>query len=230
MNRLPTETANIILERVRVDGVQPVSRDDFETFTENMHSSISNLINDSLIRVINRNPDSHSNNDGLNNAERRSTDASIYYWDGRMHPVPQGFVLPTCGIYSMWCLWHFGNVISSSEKYGAYSNLKAFDLPKIQGPLLSRIKFLMKNINDKGGTKMTRVSDLEPPGEKFSNAFSALVVNATKISIEISDSSGPNSHEFHVPHVPDSPMPRTSARANKAKVESLKGCYDRIGP
>lgn len=103
-------------------------------------------------------------NDGLNNtdAERRTADASIYYWEGRMHPVPQEFVLPTCGIYSMRCLWHFGNVISSSERYGAYSNLKAFDLPKSQGPLLSRIKFLMQKIdfNIIETSDFTRISDI----------------------------------------------------------------------
>ena len=56
---IPRETANIIVERVRVDGVQPVSRDDFENFRENMQLSITNLINGSLIRNIDRNSDTN---------------------------------------------------------------------------------------------------------------------------------------------------------------------------
>ena len=94
-----------------------------------------------------RNPNSNRNSiDGISDSEYG---ASVYHWDGRLHPVPQAFMLPTSGIYSMWCLWHFGNVISPTERYAAYSNLKAFDLPKSQGPLLSRIRYLMKTIDSK---------------------------------------------------------------------------------
>ena len=140
---IPRETANIIVERVRVDGVQPVSRDDFENFRENMQLSITNLINGSLIRNIDRNSDTNEIV-GTSNSE---LGASVYHWDGRLHPVPRDFMLPTSGIYSMWCLWHFGNIISPAERYGAYSNLKAFDLPSSQGRLLSRIRYIMKRID-----------------------------------------------------------------------------------
>lgn len=141
--QIPRETANIIVERVRVDGVQPVSREDFENFRQNIQLSITNLINDSLIRTIDRN----SNTNDIIGTSNSESGASVYHWDGRLHPVPRDFMLPTSGIYPMWCLWHFGNAISPTERYGAYSNLKAFDLPTTQGPLLSRIRYLMKKID-----------------------------------------------------------------------------------
>ena len=148
---IPRETVNVMLERVRVDGVQPVSREDFENFRETVQLSISNLLNDGFNRAISmdRNLNSNSNRNSIDSGRGSESGASVYHWEGRLHPVPQAFMLPTSGIYSMWCLWHFGNVISPTERYGAYSNLKAFDLPRSQGPLLSRIRYLMNRIDSK---------------------------------------------------------------------------------
>lgn len=65
---LPRETANIILERVGVDGVQPVSREDFENFRHNMQLSISNLITDSLTTMAIYRSSNTNNIDGTRNS------------------------------------------------------------------------------------------------------------------------------------------------------------------
>jgi len=63
------------------------------------------------------------------------TEDSTLYLETLCCPL---LVFTQCGAY------HFGNVISPAERYGAYSNLKAFDLPSSQGPLLSRISISWK--------------------------------------------------------------------------------------
>ena len=107
------------------------------------------------------------------------TEDSTLYLETLCCPL---LVFTQCGAY------HFGNVISPAERYGAYSNLKAFDLPSSQGRLLSRIRYIMKRID----LKISETSEFDriiaiPVNSKFrcfEAAFNTLCdqINLNRIS------------------------------------------------
>ena len=54
---------------------------------------------------------------------------SLYYqphtWGGRMHPVPENYLLPSYSVKDHWNLWYFGN---KTQQIGSHRSLQQFDL------------------------------------------------------------------------------------------------------
>lgn len=156
---IPIAVKDLLLENFDVSGVQPMTKDDLMRTINSCVSKLHEQI-ETLSQKIDR-PDASRRQllsercVEVNNSTCQvgATVGRVWHWGGRFHPVPETFELPHCNVKSMWYLWHKGNPV---QDIGPYRNILHYDLKdKKYKPYLSRIKYIMKMLDDEARTKVT---------------------------------------------------------------------------
>ena len=115
---LPGDLTNVLLSKFTVNGAIPVTIDDMRGLIHGAMSELSNQYRELHIRP--QPPAAETFIDP--NIDPRF---QLWTWGGRMHMVPQNWILPTLNIKDTWNLWHFGHI---TDKIRPLRYLKKIDL------------------------------------------------------------------------------------------------------
>jgi hypothetical protein len=141
MTDLPSAVANVVLERVQVNGAVAVTATDFNTF----RSEILGVLKAGLSANV-ATPSPTSQSSPLT-VDVQGSDRVCHIWsNGSMHRTPEGFIFPqdTCkGIYDSW---FFGN---ASLKIGPFRFFSGLDLGKNTDKVqYSRVKAVVLRLGE----------------------------------------------------------------------------------
>jgi hypothetical protein len=128
--QLPVELEEKIMNRFHINGAIPVTMSDMRSFFNN------DMVKELSQKQIVERKEEKEEKEG----DRRFK--SFPWPNGTIHPVPQGFTLPTSHIKDIWNLWWNGHIANQIRPYHL---LKACDVPT-QGSQLSKTKTIMKKI------------------------------------------------------------------------------------
>lgn len=115
---LPAEVTNVMLSKFSINGAIPLTMDNMRDMLNAVVAQLRTEMRDlhagdttALPSLIS--PPAHSPFD-------------TWSWGGRLHPVPQGWILPSAiNVKDTWHLWHFGH---RACRIGPLRGLKKFDL------------------------------------------------------------------------------------------------------
>lgn len=133
MEEIPKAAREEILAHCQVNGAVPLSGPEVMNLLRDMHER---TIRDILAILDSRSDMSASvaNSYGDASATSRlssSNDSRSRYltwtWGDRIHPVPEGFVFPTCNVRTLWDLWWDGE---KERRIAPYRFLKSYDVEK----------------------------------------------------------------------------------------------------
>lgn len=144
MAELPHLVKADILRDVRIEGVQPVQRSEWEMLERRLDT-----ITEAVQAILAGRAGTAATSAGASSSasvSRQNDDSQfqMWCWGGTFHPVPEGFKLPRTCIKDFWIMWHHGN---PGEKIGRLKQLTNTDLS--YGPdicQISRCRKLMKEI------------------------------------------------------------------------------------
>ena len=186
---LPQHVVDVLMEKVRIDGAQPVTLDSIRGLVlELLQTPMDQL--SSQIQALSLMTTNHGNTrngelltgneDPLNTHERRSG-ATVFLWPGSdtMHRVPCGFIFPkSLSTKLVWNLWFFGD---RSQSIGAYRFIKPSNdlVQKDSKVRYSRAKAVIAKLVDIAvvGQKIQSMRDIEEGNTEtvFSFAFNNIV-------------------------------------------------------
>ena len=115
---LPAEVTDVLLSKFSINGAIPLTADNMKEMLEAVVAQMRREIRDvqaadaaALPSLIPAPSDSRF---------------LVWTWGGRMHMVPQGWILPSStNVKDTWLLWHFGHL---ADRVGPLRNLKKYDL------------------------------------------------------------------------------------------------------
>jgi hypothetical protein len=116
---LPSEVASVLLTKFSINGALPITLDDLKSVVAQAVSQMNTHMRDAL-------PDT-ARAAAPAAADPSSDDSRfhLWQWGGRLHPVPEGWRLPSTDVMSTWRLWYFGNL---AERIRPLRHLKKVDL------------------------------------------------------------------------------------------------------
>lgn len=114
MDSLPDLVTSVILERIRVDGANPITRNDIRDIIREMLSEpLAQLLSITTRTVSPPIVEVASQPVVVNETEEEQW----YKWrDGSMHMVPEGFKWPSYCTSTMFNLWFFGDNLNSGQR------------------------------------------------------------------------------------------------------------------
>jgi hypothetical protein len=134
---LPKRLTDTMLNKFNVNGAIPVTMSDMESMVKNLFTQLKDELKGS-----------RNNSEIQTNELTNSTDnymPKMYHWGGRMHMVPEGWLLPSGNtLKDIWNLWWHGHHNNCIQPYRF---LNAHDLINdAQVVVFSKINGIVKNI------------------------------------------------------------------------------------
>lgn len=181
---LPVALKSTMLENFQVEGAVPITRDEvsvmFSSFADRVTGQVVGRVDERLLLRLGVPVENNHQNINPEMAENNVSPEGFrsFVWGGRIHMVPENFVLAPCPVYTVWMLWYKGN---PHNRIQPYKNLQAFDLVKrVDKVNLTRIRKVMAalesimfnpDFNILGNTR--RIADLIPSeaNDAFNRAF-----------------------------------------------------------
>ena len=117
---LPSELVSVMLSRFSINGAIPVTIDDIKTLLNNAVNQMRTELRDALPAASSATVPPPDPTDSA--ADPRF---QLWMWKGKLHPVPEGWKLPSTDLKATWNLWHFGHV---QQWIRPLRNLKKADL------------------------------------------------------------------------------------------------------
>ena len=105
LDSLPQELLDKLVRNIAINGTNPVTRDDITGLTNDMVARIVGLLEARFSSVSSQ---STSPPDVAASTDESVRPFKTWRWGGRMHMVPEGWVLPRCTPKSFFLLWNFG--------------------------------------------------------------------------------------------------------------------------
>ncbi len=134
---VPTEVVSAILENISVTGAQPITRADITQLSETIIKRVSEMINASSTPATLELPEAATS------AAPSQPKYLTWIWEGRIHPVPQGWKLPRPPVKSFYLLWHLGK---ADERIAPLRTLSRFDVSKQDWTELCRARSLFQEL------------------------------------------------------------------------------------
>ena len=199
MKVLPDLVVQAFEGRLRVEGVETFNRSDMENLIGTLESTLAERIDILTASVAQA---TGTNVGGLvdkNSVLEPNALLWTYYWNGAVHPVPQGWELnkkdsagkSTLTVKSLWELWYFGHPV---DRIPPYRKLKPYDLSSPQDKtFLSKCAGIMKALLTMAYelSDLHDVSDLE--GKSTSERDVIFTVAFNEINRQLYDLHGRHS-------------------------------------
>jgi hypothetical protein len=138
---LPDRLEEKLAANMSINGAIPVTRDQFNESMRNIKDVIrTEFIN--FMGASNSAVSVQSQSNSINSNEQARL-GEWYFWGGRGHPVPEGFIFPrNCGLHTLWNLWYGGD---RSRKIAPYRYIRSFDIAGKDRGYLSKAKTVMED-------------------------------------------------------------------------------------
>ncbi len=179
---LPNKIVEVIVDRIQIDGVNPITRADMEVQFNRYHNDLRNDIHSFIIEnfgpggASSSNPPRTASNESDCSKETQATHGYYsYHWGGKFHPVPEGFLMPLVTVKQLWDMWLFGN---ATDRVSCLRYVKpSLDLDKKSCKVnFSKAKKIMKlliELSEKSVLELVQLSAGESD-EVFATAFKKL--------------------------------------------------------
>ena len=170
ISSLPQNVASEILQRIQVNGANPLTREEVESMLSRATSAIIQQVSSLVsLSVGAAPPQVVAVAAGAGEAPSGSQYLS-WWWvhpndDGQMkvHPCPETFRFPNTSLKDLWILWHFGNQSERMRPYKGLTCGNLFDYKKDK-QRLTKCKQLMVELQAIVGEK-----SLLPPGRQLAS-------------------------------------------------------------
>ena len=127
MDTQPEQLKVAILNTFQVNGAIPVTADNLKVMFDDFKSEIRSSFNQSV------------SGQAIVTASTRTT----FQWNGRQHPVPEGYQFPSMHVAQLWDMWFVGGC------YGPLRELKSHDLNcKNNVTRLSKARYIIEYMVD----------------------------------------------------------------------------------
>ena len=114
LEKTPEQVVEVLRKHFMIEGVVPVSRSDFADFAKLLESAIEARFERLRETFENSRQLAESPTPAPADSTHPPADAfKMWTWGGRIHMVPEGFVLPRPPLKTFFMLWHHGNIDTS---------------------------------------------------------------------------------------------------------------------
>lgn len=188
LDSLPQELLDKLVRNIAINGANPVTRDDITGLTNDMVARIVGLLEARFSSSSSQAPSPSPNAAATSTDEVRPF--KTWLWGGRMHMVPEGWVLPRCTPKSFYLLWHFGQC---DQHIQPLKHLTRFDVSDADWIEVSRARGVLRELErirkhlDPTALPMGQLTKQEFL-HLFDDAYTALTVEL--YGVETSDSGG----------------------------------------
>ncbi len=138
VNAVPGRVVDAILANISIGGAHPVTRDDLSALSASIVSQVLGAI-DIRSSAISANVADTPPAVVTSEGSRFTT----WMWEGRMHPVPQGWKLPRPCVKTFFLLWYLGNI---DQKVGPLRSLCRFDVSPADWVEVCRARSLFRHL------------------------------------------------------------------------------------
>jgi hypothetical protein len=115
LEQLPTKLSSKLREDFTIEGAVPLTRHDMEEMIQSLRRD-----------VIAINSFHVEQQQSIIAVQTNEPDFLTFTWNGRLHPVPEGFRFPiTVDVKTLWELWWYGD---KPKRIRPYRHIKSFDL------------------------------------------------------------------------------------------------------
>eukprot|EP00960_Hanusia_phi_P060943 764676-Hanusia_phi.AAC.1 len=181
---LPQEICQVLLERIEVNGANPVTRQDIDA----LKLELSKLLDEKLAGRLTRGADSNDRGEesassvavqGNGQIVGEGVRGQMFTWNGKLHPVPRDFEFPQkVDCKNMWQRWHFGQINITQEgavqQIGPLKILDSKDLVKSNmRKNLCKARLVMQEVE-----KIARTLGLVNDGEIVNHTNYSLIFDA----------------------------------------------------
>jgi hypothetical protein len=132
--KLPIALTETLLEKFTINGAVPITREDFKNYLGDFSKLLEERIarSETVIRTVVSTESTGP--DGPNGHH-------MFLWKGRMHPIPEGWKMPTVSCKDMWALWNFG---IPAERIAPFKTFHKYDFsnPNEAGQLFKAQKVM----------------------------------------------------------------------------------------
>ncbi len=151
LDAVPAGVVSAILDNIAVNGAHPITRDDITRLSEGIISRVAEMIRSST-------PAATETSDAIA-PQSETPKYRSFVWDGRIHPVPQGWKLPRPSVKAFFLLWHFGKADESIAPFRTFSR---FDVSKQDWIEVCRARSLFQEM-----AAIASQREFLQPGTKF---------------------------------------------------------------
>jgi hypothetical protein len=140
--QLPDKTKDLILNNFQINGVLPITQEQFSDFKNDMRTLILQTQSLNVTSTQNENDSTMINGN-----------YHFFNWGGKLHNVPEGFRFPKkCHISNLWNLWIIGNI---SFHICPYRKIYSQSLLKSDRTLKSKADYVMNFIKNQLQIELT---------------------------------------------------------------------------
>ena len=190
ITELPQLLKASLMENFTIEGVVPMTMSDISRLlADNTTALVSNLtaLIDARFNDARLEPENHAAQANINVVEAIERRNELYFWGGKYHMVPEGFIFPSTDVKTMWDLWYFGhaNYNGTGQKIRPYKcftgNGFLSDLNKQEKASCCKVGLVIKKLTElaieNGHAEATSVSTMTrlQSDAAFSSAFPKLI-------------------------------------------------------